>query len=198
MKVQTLDSAIKNINADNKKKINAEKLKYSAHEKTGIDIENIISYTDQGIGFGWRNSLDKDSVKKIFLSYPISGENYEMKFASNSKNFKTDSPLVVKWQNSDSYYKREFKIEYTSSGTKISISVPVDHFKPHTCFRQRQGKHRGFGRYEMHNDVFIDYFYTQSYSGGYNTLYFLEGVESLKEYENFVITGNFKYENEIN
>jgi hypothetical protein len=50
----------------------------------------------------------------------------------------------------------------------------------------------------MFNDMFIDYFYTQHYSGGYNTLYFLEGAESLEEYENFVITGEFKYKDELN
>jgi hypothetical protein len=29
-------------------------------------------------------------------------------------------------------------------------------------------------------------------------LYFLEGAESLEEYENFVITGEFKYKDELN
>ncbi len=82
MKVKTLDSAINELKADNEKKINAEKLRYSASEKTGIELSNVIAYTHiNGLGFGWREALNKDHVKKVFEAFPIDGNNYEMKFA---------------------------------------------------------------------------------------------------------------------
>ncbi len=174
-------------------------LKETILSKINFDAENLIIYSNNNVGFGWRNALDKEQVKEIFTAFPISGENYEMRFAGGSKNFFTDSSLIVRWENSHSYHHgKEFKIEYQSGDLHISIKVPYTHFGSHVWYRPFQGKHKGFGRYEMFNDMFIDYFYTQSYSGGYNTLYFLEGAESLKEYENFVITGQFKYEDEIN
>jgi len=173
-------------------------LKEDILNKGDFDPENLIIYSDKSLGFGWRTPLTKEQVKNIFNIFPISGSNKEIKFASSEKNFPTDSPLFVKWDNSHTYHhSKEFKICYESNGMEIQITVPASHFASHTWFRPFQGKHRGFGRYEMFNDIFIDYFYTQTYSGGSNVLYFLEGAESLAEYENFVITGEFKYENEI-
>jgi hypothetical protein len=195
---ETLESKIAELKAKNEKEINAEIFKFSAHEKTGIPLENIIVYSDNSFGFGWHDAItDKEQIKKIFEVFPINGTNYEMKFAGGSKNYTTDSPLIVKWNNSDSHYQKKFELHYTSGDVKIKIDVPVSHFGSHVYTRTRQGKHLGFGRYEQYRDVFIDYFYTQHYGGGYNTLYFLEGAESLKEYENFVITCEFKYESEI-
>ncbi len=174
-------------------------LKEQILSKGNFDSENLIVYSTGSIGFGWRIPLNKDEVKEIFAAFPINGKKYEMRFASSEKNFITDSSLTVKWENSHSYHHNKvFKINYESNGLEISITVPYTHFGSHVWYRPFQGKHKGFGRYEMFNDMFIDYFYTQSYSGGYNTLYFLEGAESLKEYENFVITGQFQYEDKIN
>ncbi len=173
-------------------------LKEDILNKGDFDHENLIIYSTGSIGFGWRTPLNKEEVKKVFSVFPISGKNKEIKFASSEKNFITDSPLFVTWENSHSYHHaKNFKLCYESNGVDIQITVPASHFASHTWFRPFQGKHRGFGRYEMFQDIFINYFYTQSYSGGYNTLYFLEGAETLKEYENFVITGEFKYSNEI-
>ena len=164
----------------------------------GFNDDDLIVYSDNGVGFGWKTPINKEQVKQIFAVFPVTGDNYTMKFASSQKNFETDSPLVVKWENSHSYhFNKVFKICYESNGVFIQISVPPSHFSNNIYYKQFKGKHRGFGRYEMFNDIFIDYFYTQSYSGGYNTLYFLEGAESLREYENFIITGEFKYDNEV-
>lgn len=174
-------------------------LKEEVLNKISFDPDNIIVYDSRNIHFGWRNPLDKEQVRAIFEIFPINGKNYEMKFASSDKNFDTDSPLIVKWENSHSYHHpKVFKIKYESNGLFISITVPYTHFGSHVWYRQFKGAHKGFGRYEMFNDMFLDYFYTQHYSGGYNTCYFLDGAESLKEYENWVITGQFQYENEIN
>lgn len=200
MKVQTLDSAIEKLKADNDKKINAEILRYAASEKTGIELENVIAYThNNGLGFGWRNPLDKEQVKRVFEAYPVNGNNHEMKFASSEKNFKTDSPLIVKWENQTKEYSgsNKFKISYTSNGIEINIEIPISHFGSHVYGQTLQGKHLGFGRYQQLRNYNIDYFYTQGYSGGYRTLYFLEGAESLKEYENFIMTGEFTYESEM-
>jgi hypothetical protein len=166
-------------------------------EKTGIPVDNIIIYSSNRVCFGWRTPLGKEDVKKLSKLFPVNGTNYEVRFASGSKNFFTDSPLVVKWENSDLHHPKEFKIQYTSGNLNIEIRVPESHFSSHIYSRTRDGKHKGFGRYETFRDIFIDYFYTQSYSGGYNTLYFLEGAEKLEEYENFVFTGEFKYIDEI-
>ncbi len=173
-------------------------LKEQILSKGNFDSENLMVYSTGSIGFGWRTPLNKNEVKEIFAAFPINGKNYEVRFAGGDKNFFTDSSLIVRWENSHSYHHNKvFKIEYESNGLHISITVPYTHFGSHVWYRPFQGKHKGFGRYEMFNDMFIDYFYTQSYSGGYNTLYFLEGAESLKEYENFIITGQFQYEDEI-
>ncbi len=173
-------------------------LKETILKKGNFDADNLIIYSNKSVCFGWRSPLDKHQVKEIFKAFPINGNKYEMKFAGSSKNFLTDSSLIVKWENSHSYHhSKKFKITYESNGLNISIEVPFTHFGDHVWYREFQGKHLGFGRYERFNDMFIDYFYTQSYSGGYNTLYFLEGAETIEEYENFVITGEFKYSNEI-
>jgi hypothetical protein len=201
MKVQTLDSAIETIKADNEKKINAEILRYSASEKTGIPVENIIAYTHtNGLNFGWRNTIDnKDAIKSIVASFPIDGKNYEMRFADSSKNFDTDCPLIVKWTNETREYSgdKNFKLQYKSNDIEITITVPLSHFGNHVYGQLKQGKHLGFGRYQQLRNYNIDYFYTQRYSGGYNTLYFLKGAETLAEYINFVLTGEFKYQSEI-
>ena len=173
-------------------------LKESILNMGNFDSDNLIVYSDKSIGFGWRKPLDKNQVKEIFAKFPINGGNYEMKFASSEQNFLTDSSLIVRWENSHTYrHNKVFKIHYESNGLHISIEVPCTHFGSHVWYQPFQGNHKGFGRYEMFNDMFIDYFYTQSYSGGYNTLYFLEGAETLQEYENFVITGEFKYQDDI-
>lgn len=173
-------------------------LKAEVLKATGFTPDSVIVYSDKSIGFGWQYPMTTDQVKHIVSVYPINGKKHEMKFASSEKNFTTDSSLIVKWENSHSYHhSKEFKLCYESNGLKIQITVPVSHFAKHIWHREHKGQHRGFGRYEMFNDVFIDYFYTQSYNGGSNVLYFLEGAESLREYENFVITGEFQYDSEF-
>lgn len=164
----------------------------------GFDPENVIVYSTGSVGFGWRNHLTKEQVKQIFAAFPMQGENYEMTFAGRDKNFMTDSPLIVKWENSHTYHhSKKFKICYPAADFNVIIEVDPSHFTEHTYYRSFQGKHKGFGRYETFNDIFIDYFYTQQYSGGYNTLYFLDGAEKHEEYINFIITGEFKYANEL-
>jgi hypothetical protein len=162
------------------------------------DIESIYYTHCNGFGFGWSSSKCKpEQVSRIVAAFPPNGKNYEVKFASSEKNFITDSCVVVKWNNSDSCPTNSFKIHYTSGEHEINIEVPLSHFSAHVYFRNKQGKHRGFGRYDVHRYAFIDYFYTQSFSGGYNVLYFLEGAESLTEYLNFVFSGSFKYDGEL-
>lgn len=194
--MKNLDLTIEEIQAEAAQKIEAAKVKFDAIEKTGIEDSNIIAYSPKNIGFGWREPLTKEQVKAVLDIYPVSGDNYKMKFASSKDNFDTDSPTVVRWDNGSSY-KKEFKIVYQSNGTEIQITVPPSHFGSHVYYNKRQGKHIGFGRYEYFNDMNIDYFYTQKYSGGYNVLYFLEGAEKHEEYLNFIFTGEFKYSNEL-
>jgi len=199
MKTYNLDQEILDITNKAAIEIKAAKIKAEAFNKVPIDNKNIIVYTSSKvfrIGFGWGTPLTKAEVKAVFEAYPIAeGNNYEMKFANSGKNFETDSSLVVKWDNSHSYhFTKVFKLNYSSNDIDIEITVPVSHFGNHVYYNKHQGKHLGFGRYESFNDMFIDYFYTQSYSGGYNILYFLEGAESLEEYINFVKTGEFKFE----
>lgn len=194
----TLQQSIASISAETEKKISGEKIRFAAAEKTGIDVANIIFYTSSNcIGFGWRTPLDKESVSNIFANYPVNGENYEMKFAGSDKNFSTDSPLTVSWCNDDNGTETQFKIEYPSNGVNVSIVVPIAHFGKHVYGQLRKGKHLGFGNYQQHRDINIDYFYTQAYSFGHRRLYFLEGAESAAEYENFIKTGVFTYTDEI-
>lgn len=201
MKNFNLETEVQSINAQAEREINAANLKAEVLKVVDISPDNVIIYAHSknlSVGFGWREAVSKEDVKSIFKAFPINGNNYELKFASDSKNFFSDSPLVVKWENSHTYHHaKQFKIQYQSGDIEIQITVPVTHFAAHIWYRSFQGKHKSFGRYETYQDVFIDYFYTQSYSGGYNTLYFLEGAETLAEYENFVMTGEFKYSNEI-
>lgn len=181
------------------KKAEQEAAKKSLLINKGLaDIESIYYNHCNGFGFGWSsNKCTPEQISRIISAFPPNGENYHMKFSNKEKNFITDSCVVVKWTNSDNYQIKSFEICYTSGEHQIKISVPLSHFGKHVYFINKQGKHRGFGRYDVHRYAFIDYFYTQSYSGGYNTLYFLEGAESLAEYLNFVFTGSFKYEDEL-
>jgi hypothetical protein len=193
----TLEAKFTAIEKEAAEKKAAAILQQEIANKTGIAIDNVFVYSSGSVKFGWRKPISKEEIKSIITAYPINGANYEMRFASSEKNFTTDSPLILKWTNSESCIQQRFEIKYTSNGLEICIEVPVSHFGNHVYYQSKQGKHKGFGRYEMHRMMFIDYFYTQSYSGGYNTLYFLEGAESIEEYENFVLTGEFKYKDEI-
>lgn len=181
-------------------KLIREKLKIKAIKKTGIN--EVISYSDKSLAFFWSgNEATKEDIKKILKAFPPSqneNDNYMMSFASYEKNFKTDSNIIVSWENYENISFSGFKICYTSKeGIKITINVASNFYGKHVYKNKKQGKHLGFGRYQTINRYFIDYFYTQSYSGGYNKMYFLEGAESLTEYANFVFTGEFKYDDEI-
>ena len=198
MKTLTIESVEAEKLAATKKAETEAKNKSLLINKGLADIDAIYYNHCNGFGFGWSSSKCKpEQVSRIVAAFPPNGKNYEVKFASREKNFVTDSCVVVKWNNSDSYPINSFKIHYTSGEHEINIEVPLSHFGTHVYFRNKQGKHRGFGRYDVHRYAFIDYFYTQSFSGGYNVLYFLEGAESLTEYLNFVFSGSFKYEGEL-
>lgn len=172
-------------------------LKHNAAQLTGIDIDNIIVYNDNTIGFGWRNPLTKDDIKKIVLHYPINGNNHELKFADSSKNFISDSPVVVKWTNWETITDHKLDICYPSNDVKIKISVAPSFFGSHVYYVNKQGNHLGFGRYENKRLMYIDYFYTVKYSGGSCVLHFLQGAGKQTEYENFILTGVFQYQDEL-
>lgn len=193
----TLKEATKKAKEQYSKEIQSGKLLSKAEKLAGIDKSNIIIYSPSSLSFFWRNDTSSaEDVRKIFEAFPPDKEGFVMKFANSSKNYATDSNIVIKWKATDTY-SRGFKIHYTSN--RIDISICVSHsFYENVWYHHRQGKHRGFGNYEWFRDYYLDSrFNTQKYSGGHCVYYFLEGAETLEEYVNFVCTGVFKYSNEL-
>lgn len=197
--------------AEETEKINAKKegevmlAELGLHEKqTGVDA---IVYGLGHVGFNWRtpygnsDGIKVEDVAKIWKAIPIStdeSDNHVVKFADSSKNITTDSPMFLKYKHDERVVKCCYTGQ-TASGQKVKVDIvlPMDWFKEYTheqkCFTKKN-----FGHVDKRwTETEIQGFQTARYSGGYRTLYFLEGAEHVEEFENFCLTGDFKYLEEL-
>jgi len=200
--MKTLEQQIEDLKAEYSKKEKEVILKNEITDKTGI--EDVIIYSNNSIGFFWSvKKATREDIAKILNVFPVSTketDNHEIRFASGGKNFFSDSPVWLTWQNYDSHYQKEIKIHYVSEcGKEIQITVSPSFYPSNYLFyKTRNGKHLGFGRYETFRDMYMDTpFCLQRYSGGSCVYYFQEGAKTHSEYLNYIFTGEFKHEDEI-
>jgi hypothetical protein len=163
-----------------------------------------VMYHDHSntISFNWKafstcgEEMTKDFVQKVWKELPISEspeDNYKITFAGKEPIL-TDSPLVLKYKIKESLVKIYYK---SSTGYCIDIQVPFSWFKEYTFERPFVQKGSFGHEVKRWTETEVQCFYTQRYAGGYRTTYFLEGAEHVEEFENFCLTGSFKYQDEL-
>lgn len=179
--MKTLEQKIQELTEKHNREVAAAKRTAEVQALTGIEDLYVNPYNEYRKAETIHiRKTDKETaiknIKKILQLFPISfsmGDNYTLTFAGKSPVI-TDSPISIRWTNYDNVPFDGYELTYkTAKGQYIIFDLPTGVYGEAAYIHRKQGKHKGFGRYEtIISHEMNPYFPIQNYYGGGRVCYF--------------------------